>query len=918
MIDHQEFRVRAREIVRQLTRSEKLGLLTTHQEAVPRLNLPEFYIGGEVARGYIGRDAEHWSTVFPQPIGLAATFHRDLLREIGRIAGDECRAYFNAGEKGHLCVWGPTVDMERDPRWGRTEEAYGEDVLLTGELTAAYTAGLAGDDPAYFKTVPTLKHFCANNREKHRSSENSILPPRLKYEYYYAAFMPAIRYGGARSVMTAYNEINGIPALCNPDLNRILKDDWGMWFAVTDGADFQQTVVAHRYCGQHSAAYADAVKAGCDIMTDNPDLTRMAAEKALADGLLTEDALDRAIENVIYARLRLGMGAADCPYDSITKTVIGNAHAQAVNQQAAEEQIVLLKNDGLLPLRDAPQRIAVVGALADENLKDWYSGVYRDAVTVCEGMRRAFPASEIVHDSLWDIVTVQTADGRFLCVQPDGSVRAESGEASEDAQFELQDWGGGWRNLYSPKYAKYLRFADDGTLRLQERQIFDWFTRESFRMCDTPDGTVIEEMLQKKRMTVQPDGTLRFASARTVSPDCLFSLNPVSRGIDRAKKLAADCGTVIFCTGNHPVQTAKECYDRRTIALDVQAGMAQAIAAVNPQTVMLLISGYPYAICAEQEALPAILWSSHAGAPLGTAAARVISGAVNPAGRLPMTWYRSEAELPAMKCYDIVRAGTTYLWFRGKPLYPFGYGLSYAAFRYHKLELVHCSGGCIARVTVENIAQTDGDEVVQVYFTVPQSDVIRPAKKLCGFLRVRLAAGERRTVDVPVPAYILQIYDTRSERMLTELGVYRFFAGGSSADLPLTADLEIAGEKLPLRRSHFRAEMFDFTDETSIGWSRVRQAHYVREMGWGSFVCYDGVAFSGMKTLTLTAAALLGAAEIRVQIGETEVSCTVPPADSFDAPSACTAALPECLPDSGTLMLCLGEGTALYDITLAP
>ncbi|MBO5019971.1 MAG: glycoside hydrolase family 3 protein, partial [Clostridia bacterium] len=196
-----EFYERAKELIGKLTLEEKLMLLTTHHNAVERLSVPEFYIGTEVARGYVGRSKDKISTVLPQPEGLAATFDRELMQTLGEIAGNEARAYYNEEKRGGLCLWGPTVDMVRDPRWGRTEEAYGEDVFLAGELTAKYTKGMAGDNGTFYKTIPTLKHFCANNNEEGRGNCNAYLPLRLKYEYYYAAFENAIRYGGARSIM---------------------------------------------------------------------------------------------------------------------------------------------------------------------------------------------------------------------------------------------------------------------------------------------------------------------------------------------------------------------------------------------------------------------------------------------------------------------------------------------------------------------------------------------------------------------------------------------------------------------------------------------------------------------------------------------------------------------------------------------
>lgn len=909
-------REQAAALAAKLTPEEKRGLLTTHQHAAERLGLGEFYVGTEVARGFVGRRAEDFSTVFPQPVGLASTFDRDLLRQLGDIAGTECRAYYNRDQRSALCVWGPTVDMERDPRWGRTEEAYGEDPFLAGELTAALTSGMAGDHPCYLKVLPTLKHFCANNYEEKRINDNSFLPPRLKYEYYYAAFMPAIRFGGAKSIMTAYNEINGVPALCNPDLKRILKEKWGLWFVVTDGADFGQTLLAHKYGASHADVYAEAIRAGCDLMTDEDTLTANAAECALQEGLLAESELDEMLTNVLYARMRLGQLSDDCPYDSITPEEIDTDAARAVNLRAAEEQFVLLKNDGMLPLQN-PKRIAVCGPLADENLRDWYTGYFRDAVSVPEGMRAEYPDAEIITDSLWDHVTVQAANGKYLAVHADGTCAFDADTISEQTTFALQDWGENWQNLYAVSAKRYLRVSDDGRLLLHNRSVYDWFTHETFRLLDTPDGTILEAPFHHRRMEAAADGTIRFTDQTAVTPERAFRIQVISRGTDRAKELAANADAVIYCTGNHPVQVAKECYDRKTLALNIQPDMAETLHSANPKTAMLLISGYPYAINREQEILPAILWSSHAGAHLGTAAAHVLSGAYNPAGRLPLTWYRSEHDLPGIGNYDIESTGTTYLYFRGKPLYPFGFGLSYAAFRYESLSITqNADGSLTAEVTLQNISERAGDEVVQIYYSMPDSAVRRPLKKLCGFARVHLAAQERKSVSVTIPAYILQIYDPHSRSMLTESGSYQFFAGGSSDALPLQAAVTVAGCPIPLRESRFDAEQFDQGYSVTIGYCRERKRHDLRARGWCGTAVYTGVPFAGKHRLLIRAAALVKQNGITVQIGSHSSDLQIAASSSFSDFREYAVPLPDDLPDSGTVVLIMQEGISVLEIAL--
>ena len=904
------------ELLSKLTLDEKLSLLSTHHHAIPRLGMGEFFIGTEVARGFVGRDDEHYSTVFPQPIGLAASFDKELMAELGEIAGNECRAYYNEDKHGGLCVWGPTVDMERDPRWGRTEEAYGEDVFLAGEMTAAYTKAMAGDNGTYLKTIPTLKHFCANNNEHRRMSCNAVIPLRLKYEYYYAAFRNAIVNGGAKSIMTAYNEINGLPALCNPELKSILKDKWGLWFAVTDGGDFSQTVTAHKYCENYSQALAEALKAGCDTMTDIDSIVRTAAEKALENGLLTEEDIDTSLRNTLYARYKLGQFTDDCPYDTITKDIVDSEDSRKINLRAACEQVVLLKNDGLLPLKSITGRLAVCGPLADESLRDWYTGVYRDAVSVKDGFTSEFPGCEVVHDSLWDIVSIKAPNGRFLSAKADGSIIADADSISVSEQFELQDWGENWINLFSVKYKRYVRNTD-GKLRLNNRTIHDWFTHETFNFKRTDNGQLIEEFLGHQRLICDESGELSFTETKAVLSDVLFETETVSSGSERAAALAAECDTVIYCTGNYPVQVAKECHDRKTLRLNIQEGMAEGLFNTNPKTVMLVISSYPYSICRENDILPAIIWTSHAGANLGTAAARTVSGRNNPAGRLPVTWYRSEYDLPDIMEYDIESAGTTYMYFRGNPLYPFGYGLSYSGFEYSGLKLFENEkGGVCAQITVKNISDTDGEEAVQIYFTVSGSAVSRPIKKLCGFERVFIKARKKQTVKISIPKHILQIYDTHTGKMLVEEGEYIFLAGASSADIRSTAKLHINGEKPGLRSGSFEAQSFDSAKNIDIRYSRKLGCHYISPKGWDASAVYGGVDLSEKKAIRLSAAACMGSCEAELKIGGASFNLNIPCADGKDEFSEYTCPLPEGLPQTGELTISIPDGLLLSEIEL--
>ncbi len=913
-------REKAARMVAEMTQDEKLGLLSTHHNATERLGMGEFWIGTEVARGFVGREPDRYSTVFPQPVGLAATFDRELMRELGIIAGTEARAYYNREKKGGIMLWGPTVDMERDPRWGRTEEAYGEDVCLAGELTSAYTLGMAGlSDDGYYMTVPTLKHFCADNNEDIRVNCDAYIPLRLKYEYYYAAFEYPIRKGGARSIMTAYNEINGLPAIMNPELETMLKNEWGLWFVVSDGGDFTQNVTEHHYCTDMSEGYALSLKAGCDTMTDHEKPVRAAAEKALERGLITWEDIDRSIINTVTARLLTG-NIGGCEYDNIGDEVIDCPAHRETNLRAAREQLVLLKNEGILPVKETPAKIAAVGAMADEMLRDWYTGYYRDGVSILQGIRNEFPETEIVHDSLWDRIAIKAPNDKYLSAHEDGTVKADADEIGESEIFEIQDWGENWTNLFSVRYQKYTRLSD-GDLRLHNRSIYDWFTRETFNIRETKGGVLIEEYQFHKRMSVDVDGNVKFIAKRAVTPEQVFITETVSTGTERAAQLASDCGLVIYCTGNYPVQTAKECYDRKTLALNVQPGMAVKLWEANNNTVMVLVSSYPYAINDENSLLPAIIYTTHAGAHLGTAVAETLSGRNNPSGHLPLTWYRSENELPDILDYDIETSGSTYMYFEGKPLYPFGYGLSYSEFEYGKPSVTVTDDHILLKADITNISETDGTAVIQVYFTMPDSAAKRASKKLCGFERVYIKSGETVTAEVTIDSDILRIYDVRSGRMIVENGKYLFSVGASSSDIRGLAEAVIeTGESIGKRPSHFGAASFEECDNIRIHNSRAYAADTVRPKMWNGTVTYRGIDFTAGQTVTAMISAILGNDTVTFTAGGQTIETKTVVSDFYDDFKKVTVYFDNTaeLRSSDELRIKLAEGMTLLDVEITP
>ncbi|MBQ8965040.1 glycoside hydrolase family 3 C-terminal domain-containing protein [Ruminococcus sp.] len=903
-----KFLTRAREIVSQLTEAEKLQMLSTHHAPVERLGLGEFYIGTEAARGYVGRDKEHTSTVLPQPVGMASTFDRGLMKALGQITGTEARAYYNREKRGGLCLWGPTVDMVRDPRWGRTEEAYGEDVFLAGELTAAYTKGMAGEDSEYLLTLPALKHFCANNNEERRGSCSAYLPPRLKYEYYYAAFENAIRWGGAKSVMAAYNEINGLPAIMNPELKTMLREQWGLWFAVSDGGDFSMNVTAHRYTESLAESYPLSLKAGCDVMTDAADLVAAAAKKALDEGIVSMEDIDESLVRTIYARLRLGH-AGGCKYDDIGDDVIGCKAHRELDLRAAREQVVLLKNDGILPVKDTSKKAAVLGPMADDILMDWYTGYADYEHTILESLRAEF--ASVICDKLWDRVTIKSPEGKYLSIKDEEAFAC----ADEPEVFELQDWGEGWCNLFSEKVGRYLRMDDSGKLLLHNRRVFDWFTRETLNFKAYGNKFIIEEYLDHRRLTRQPDGSLRFEKHHAVTAEQLWEVDIVDSGRERAERLAAENDIVIYCVGNCPTQVAKECYDRRTLALNIQPGMTQLLSRANPETVLCIVSSYPYSVVEESKAAAAVIWTSHAGAELGTAVSEVITGKYSPAGRLPLTWYKSEYDLPDIMDYDIENAGSTYMYFKGEPLYPFGHGLSYGSFEYSGIKAVQTVKGALVTLEVKNTSDIACDEVVQVYFTVEDSAVTRPIKKLCGFERVHFEPLQQRTVEIEVPDHILRIYDVRRQKMIVEGGRYLFMAGASSSDIRLTARLDLAGESLGARADDFPAVTFDSCKGTKIFTAKDSLREYVRCTEYAGSVTFGGADLRRAKAVRFTASSLFGRRKAEIEAGNNKLGAELSPSDSWYDFSVYEVSLPEDI-GGDTLTFHLAQGCGLLDISI--
>lgn len=875
------FEERAKDLLSRLTREEKVGMITSQLDAIPRLGIQKTHIGTEIARGVVNRDQKRETTILPQPWGMAAMFDDALMEQLGDMAGDETRITHDMEERpSSLELFGPTIDMERDPRWGRNEEAYGEDPCLTGKMSAAYCRGLTGKDEKYLKTAPLLKHFYANNYENERQTTNANITPRLKHEYYLKAFEPAVREGRAPGLMTAYNCINGVEGVNNPDVSEICKKEWGMTFAVSDGGDFGQNVAAHRTYENHAQSMGDILGVGADMMLDSRSMVDLAVREALEKGYLTEENLDKAVYSTLLLRFKLGDFDEDHPYAHIDPAKLASPAHKALAVKAAEESVILLENRGMLPLTDDSKcTVAVVGPLANENYTCWYCGYAPNQTPVVKGFREKLGEDRVLFDEGFDRVRIRSEKtGKYLRIAENGAVYADADENAADL-FERADWDFGAWTLRSVRTGKYLtedkNFFDetpqdenavtiDPGMNCTADVVFGWFVKELL-YAKEEDGVLYLDTWQHRAVAVNDENKLVAKAGFGDCPCKQFTLEVVSSGAERVAELAQRADHVIVCAGNQPLINAREEYDRPDIRLPkAQTALLNAAAAANESTLLYLVTGYPFAINKEKDTAKAVLCATHLGPCLGHVAAATVFGENNPAGRTPTTWYRSVRDLPALDDYDIAKNHVTYLYFRGKPLYAFGYGLSYTTFAYSNLTVKQENGEVIATVNVQNTGALDGDEVVQLYMSLPGSLRVRPIHALKAFKRVHIQAGETVTVTLNFKIDDLAVWCNGRKIYTVESGVYKMEVGAASDDIRLTAGVEIAGEAFPGRPGFFKQEAIDADDYSGVTFLTDKRdgETYVEAKDFRSFLVYKNMDLTGCNAFECAMSAPSGDVEI--------------------------------------------------------
>ncbi|MFJ8059750.1 glycoside hydrolase family 3 C-terminal domain-containing protein [Streptomyces sp. NPDC096142] len=800
------FAKRIDDLLARLTPDEKVGFLHQYAPAVERLGVAAFRTGQEALHGVAWMGP---ATVFPQAVGLGATWNEDLVRRVGDAVSREVRAMRARDDRVGLNVWSPTVNLLRHPLWGRNEEGYSEDPGLTSAIATAYTRGLRGDHPAYWRTAPVLKHWLAHNNETGRAVSSSSVRPRVLHEYDLRAFRGTVEAGAVAGVMPAYNLVNGRPNHVSPYLREQLRTWTDEDLLVCSDAGAPTNLVdSEHYFDAHEEATAASLLSGVDSFTDHgTDGSTIVArvQGALDQGLLTEADVDTAVRRQLSVRFRLG--EFDPEHDPHTGTEDFDTPAhRALAQEAAEQAVVLLKNDGLLPLAH-DTRLAVVGLLADECKLDWYSGTLIHRSTPLEGLYERFGAERVEFAEGVDRVLLRTLRGTFLHVPPaDVADEVRGAEGALDpallagrtdlpplttdpdgTELALVDWGEGVLTLRAPD-GRYLSVADDGYVRASADQPGGWVVQETFRLEPHENGHLLLHIGTGRHVTVAADGVKVAEEGADV-----FDVVVAERGEDAVARVAAAADVVLVVAGNDPHINGRETEDRTTLRLPAhQERLLRAARAANPGTVLALVSAYPYAV--DPAGLPAILWTAHGGQAAGTALARVLAGDVSPAGRLPQTWYAADADLPGLLDYDVIGGRQTYLYFEGTPLFPFGHGLSYASFAYGDPTARVEPGALHVEFTVTNTGDTTADEVAQLYTRAVDPSVPRPRRELVAHRRVSLAPGERAELDFEVPLSAFEFWDVARGSWRLEPGSYELLIGASSEDVRLRTTVSLDGE----------------------------------------------------------------------------------------------------------------------------
>lgn len=805
---------RAAALVTQMTTQEKVDQLIMSAPEIPRLGVQKYHWWSEALHGVAWNGV---ATVFPQAIALSATWDTDQMHRVATAISMEARAKNNhdddPGAWYHgLTLWSPNVNIFRDPRWGRGQETYGEDPFLTGRMGVAFVKGIQGDDPNLLRCVATPKHFAVHSGpEPLRHVFDAKAPERDLYETYFPAFEACIREGKAGSLMSAYSGFNG--QYCTGShwlLTTLLRDTWGFKGAVVSDVDSVKDLeVGHHVAKDEAEAAAMALKAGDDL---NGGYTYRALPEALKRGLITEKDLDRAAIRLFTLRYRLGMFDKN-RYQQIPLSEVDSPAHDALNLETAKKSLVLLKNDGVLPLKKSVRRLAVIGPTADDlqTLIGNYPGTPSHPITILNGLKRRglqvdyaygspmaegldvgrepFPTGSLQHDGGKPGFKREIFRGKNFesLIQTDSTAKIDYyWMAGLPSDLPLtKDFSVRWTATFTPPATGEATFgisADDGMrLYVDDKLVVDDWAETSER------GHIAKVPLTKGkpvRLRVE-----YFQAGGGAAVHLGYSMPGEHGALQEALNIAKKADVVVMTLGITPALEGEEMNvnatgfkggDRTAIELPKpQRDLLAAVRKLGKPVVVVLTGGSALAVDPSQA--NAILDQWYSGGRGGDAVAAALFGDFSPAGRLPVTFYRSTADLPPFQSYGM--AGRTYRYFTGKPLYPFGYGLSYTSFRYGKVAVATGKTGWQVRVPITNVGSRAGDEVVQVYARSLKRRPGDALRSLVGFARVPVAKGGSRTVSISVPRERLRVWDVAAKRYMVRPGAYEFEVGASSADV---------------------------------------------------------------------------------------------------------------------------------------
>ena len=783
---------RAADLVSRMTLDEKVLQMQNSAPAIARLNIPAYDWWNEALHG-VARAGQ--ATVFPQAIGLAATWDTDLMRRMADVISTEARAKYHEAIRNNdhsryrgLTFWSPNINIFRDPRWGRGQETYGEDPYLTGRLAVEFIRGMQGDDPHYFKVIATAKHYAVHSGPEPSRHQFDVHPSeRDLNDTYLPAFRTSIAEAKAYSVMCAYNRVNGVPACASTDLLKKLHD-WGFQgYIVSDCGAIADIYRGHRYKPTAAEASVAAVRAGTDLTCGNEYRSLVEAVKA---GQIAEAELDRSLERLFVARFKLGMfdPPERVPYAKIPYSVNDSPEHRKVALEAARKSIVLLKNDNqILPLKASVRGIAVIGPAADdpEGLLGNYNGFSSKHVTPLEGIDQQFAGKAAVRFSLGATYTSQTPSLVPVSVfaPPAGSghgLLAEYFDNSDlqgkpklqrveprplrqpgvpdpavDAAVRAGGYSVRWTGTLRPSAAGEYLFSPRGGLRifLDDRELASDATgargpgrgRPPQLRARLEAGRAYRLRLEQRVTPGRPD----LVGAR------LLWIPPADAALAEAVAAVKNADVTLAFVGLNPNLEGEEMSvnipgfaggDRTDLNLPAsQERLVEAAIATGKPVVVVLTSGSALSVNHAAQRAAAVLETWYNGEEAGTAIAETLAGINNPAGRLPVTFYRGADQLPPFEDYSM--QGRTYRYFKGDPLWGFGFGLSYSKYQYSNLRAQRTGQGARVSVRVKNDSNREGDEVVQLYTS--GGDAIR---QLRGFRRIHLRAGEARDVEFSLAA----------------------------------------------------------------------------------------------------------------------------------------------------------------------